>query len=210
MNAIHPSRRIITVSTPQRRKSSETRQKVLSATIALLAERGSTATGLNQIAERSGVSYGSVYNQFRQGKAELIAAAVHQAGTEMATTLHAAFFLCDSLPEACDMIFTYGAVLLERDDFASGCPIGTAAGDGHSIPLVNSSAQEAFEHWEQLVADGAVGFGATPADAARFASTVLSLYEGALLIARVHKTTTPLEHAGMTASAIAADITSAA
>lgn len=196
------------MSEPRRRGSEATRQRVLAATIELLAERGTTGTGLNHVAERSGVSYGSVYNQFREGKDALIAAAIEEAGADVAGALKGVFQQTDSLSSAANIMFAYGAALLESSEFARGCPVGTAASDGHSVADVGEAARTVFDSWRGLIADSALAFGASPSDAQRFASSALSLYEGALLIGRVNRSTDALEHAAAVAADLATQITS--
>lgn len=191
---------------PRRRDSAATRQRILHATVDLLAERGTTATGLNQVVEASGVSYGSVYNQFRDGKDELVAAAIESAGADVSGALAGAFDTSASLAQATTIMFTYGSGLLESSDFASGCPVGTAIGDGHRSPTVRTAAAKSFLDWGMLVEQRAMAFGASETDARRFASVVISLYEGALLVARARRTTAPLEAARDAAVAFAEQV----
>lgn len=198
----------MTTEQPRRRDSQATRERILRATVGLLAERGTTGTGLNQVVEASGVSYGSVYNQFRDGKDSLVAAAIECAGTDVGNALAGAFDASPSLAEATSIMFAYGTGLLESSDFASGCPVGTAIGDGHRSITVRQAAAEIFADWETLVAHRAIGFGASAVDARRFASVVISLYEGALLVARARRTTDPLDAARDTAVALAEQVTS--
>jgi TetR/AcrR family transcriptional repressor of lmrAB and yxaGH operons len=188
---------------PRRRDSTVTRERILDATAGLLAERGTTATGMNQVVEASGVSYGSVYNQFRSGKDALIAAAIESAGTDVSTALAGAFDVSASLEEATELMFTYGAALLESSDFTRGCPVGTAIGDGHRSAAVRTAAATSFTNWETIIEERAIGFGACESDARRFASVAISLYEGALLVARARRTTDPLDAARDAAVALA-------
>lgn len=191
---------------PRRRNSLATRERILDATVGLLAERGTTGTGLNQVVEASGVSYGSVYNQFRDGKDSLVAAAIESAGSDVGRALAAAFDVSATLGEATSIVFAYGAGLLESSDFTSGCPVGTAVGDGHRSTTVRTAAAQSFADWQTLIAQRAIGFGASEVDAAKFASVVISLYEGALLVSRARRTTDALDTARDTAVAIAGEV----
>ncbi len=157
--------------------------------------------------EASGVSYGSVYNQFRDGKDALVAAAIESAGADVSAALTGAFDASTSLAEATAIMFAYGAGLLESSDFASGCPVGTAIGDGHRSATVRTAAATSFSNWEAVVEERAIGFGASESDAGHFASVVISLYEGALLVGRARRTTSPLVAARNTAVALAEQVT---
>lgn len=176
---------------------------MLAATVALLAEHGTTGTGLNQVVAASGVSYGSIYNQFRAGKAALVAAAIERAGDDIELALAAVFDGAESLAVACATMFDYGAAMLAATDYRSGCPVGTAVADGHTIPEVRSASAEAFGRWHALIAERAVGFGATRVSAEEFASAVVSLYEGSLLVARASRSAAAMDAAGATAVALA-------
>ena len=188
---------------PARRRSGETRTRILDAAVALLAERGTTGTGLNQLVESSGVSYGSVYHQFRGGKDELISGAVEWAGTTIGKALEAVFDGSASLADATATMFAYGSAMLTGSDFVSGCPVGTAIGDGHRSDSVRAAAAGSFAAWRDSIERAAIGFGADDDEAHRFASVALSLYEGALLVARAQRSTAPLEHASRAAVGIA-------
>ncbi len=178
-----------------RRSTGATRDRVLVATVALLAERGTTGTGLNQVVEESGVSYGSVYHQFRGGKNALITAAVERAGAEIERALTAVLDDADSLAAGCATMFDYAASMLTASDFRSGCPVGTAVGDGHSVLAVRTASADAFARWTALIVERAVDFGASRRNAEHFASTVVSIYEGSLLVARASHSIAPIDAA---------------
>ncbi|MFK7919931.1 MAG: TetR/AcrR family transcriptional regulator [Ilumatobacter sp.] len=184
------------MSAPRRRSDGvATRRRILDATIALLAERGTTGTGLNQVAAASGVSYGSVYNQFRNGKDELVSEAITIAGSDIGAALEAVFAHSATLAEATATMFHYGAALLTSSDFASGCPVGTAIGDGHRSEAIRDAAVTSFDTWEALIATRAQELGVDEQAGTRFASLAVSLYEGSLLISKARRSTAPIDQA---------------
>jgi TetR/AcrR family transcriptional repressor of lmrAB and yxaGH operons len=158
---------------------------------------------LNQVVASSGVSYGSVYHQFPDGKDALIAAAVELAGSDVDAALTAVLDASESLADGCATMFDYAASLLTTTDFRRGCPVGTSVSDGHGIDVVRDASASAFARWQKIIAIRAVEFGATPSAAERFASAVVSLYEGSLLVARAHQTIEPIEAAKHAAIALA-------
>ncbi|CAN5467074.1 hypothetical protein BH23ACT3_BH23ACT3_13270 [soil metagenome] len=149
------------------------------------------------------MSYGSVYNQFRNGKEALVAAAIERAGGDIELVLAAVLDGAETLAAGCATMFDYAASMLATTDYRSGCPVGTAVGDGHTIPGVRTASAAAFARWQALVAERAVGFGATPMAAEEFASAVVSLYEGSLLVARASHSTAPIEAARAASIALA-------
>ena len=189
-------------------RSSATRRQILDATTELLAERGTTATGFNQIVEASGVSYGSIYHQFSGGKAQLVGAAVEAAGAEIRDASDLALQLTPDLASAAALIFDHGAGLLVASDFRRGCPVGTAIADGHTVDQVRDAAAATFAAWNTVIVDRATALGMSRDDSERFASIVVSLYEGALLVARATRSVEPLGHARATAMQLVEVMTS--
>ena len=67
-------------------KRARTREKLIEATLAVIAERGFAGASLDEIAARAGVTTGSVYSNFR-GKAELVWAAASRRSLRLAPEL---------------------------------------------------------------------------------------------------------------------------
>jgi TetR/AcrR family transcriptional regulator, lmrAB and yxaGH operons repressor len=184
-------------------RGATTRDQVLKTTRDLLAEHGTTGTGLNQIVAASGVSYGSVYHHFAGGKDELIAAAIGFAGDELSIGLVAVLDGSPTLDGAVSTFFAIGAAMLESSGFHRGCPIGTAIADGHDSEPIREAASAVFTTWHVTISDRAVHLGASQQVADQFASAVVALYEGALLVARAAQSTEPMLAASCAASELA-------
>ena len=63
------------------------RERLTSATAALMQRHGVAGTGIAEILAESGVTRRSIYLNFPDGKAELVAAATRAAGDELSITL---------------------------------------------------------------------------------------------------------------------------
>ncbi|MEO1060601.1 MAG: TetR/AcrR family transcriptional regulator [Actinomycetota bacterium] len=165
-------------------RSADTRRRILDATRRLLAESGTTGTGLKQIVAASGVAYGSIYHQFPTGKDELVAAAIEDAGDDLGALIAHVFDTNDSFVAAARAMFDLGGQLLVGTDFRQGCPIGTATADGHLVEPVRAAGEAAFASWIATIARNAERHGVPAAEAERLATAILALYEGGLLVAR--------------------------
>ena len=165
-------------------RSEATRRRILDTTRRLLAESGTTGTGLKQIVAASGVAYGSLYHQFPDGKDALVAAAIDAAGDDLGALIARIFAGDESFTDATRSMFGLGRQLLEATGFRQGCPVGTATADGHLIEPVRAAGEAAFGRWTGIIAEGAVRHGIAESDATALATAILALYEGGLLLAR--------------------------
>ncbi len=173
----------------------DSRTRLLDATTALLADRGYHGTGMKDILAASGAVAGSLYHHFPGGKDELAAACVRRAAEDVAARIEHA--LASRPPaEAVDVFYAASAATLRESAFRNGCPVGTPAAETTTLAEPMTSAVcEAFAGWEAAIARGLLAHGWSEADARGTASLLLSLYEGALLIARAEHSTAPLEAA---------------
>jgi len=85
---------------------------------------------------------------------------------------------------------------LEQSGYREGCPIATTAleiaarSDG-----LGAATRGAFQKWENAINRGLERFDTIPDDADSTATSVLSLLEGALLLARTHRSLEPTPRA---------------
>lgn len=188
---------------PQRSgRASATRERLLAAAEELLSSHGSHGAGLNEVCARSGVAYGSLYHQFPHGKNELVAASVRRSGGAIGDLLDAVLDQM-SLEEAVEAMFAHGVATLEGSDYERGCPVGTPAAGGGSEEL-REAAGEVFARWSKAIARAARNGGRSRRSADELGSVLVSLYEGAMLLARTERSTQPLRRAAAVASRLAA------
>lgn len=181
-------------------RADATRERLLLATEELLAERGSHGAGLNEVCARSGVAYGSLYHQFPKGKSDLVSTCVRRSGANIADLLEAVLAQMP-LIDAVAAMFANGIATLERSAFGRGCPIGTPAATSDDDAL-RAAAAEVFVRWRKAIAKSARREGCSTRAADDLASSLVSLYEGSLLVARTEQSIRPLRAAAAAAAVL--------
>ncbi len=157
-------------------------------TAALLRRHGVHGTGIAEVLARSGTARQSIYQHFPGGKAELVVAATRRAG-EFIVDLSD-----DDDPHAhVDARIDWWIGQLERHDYALGCPIAAAALAGPDSPTIVAAASEVFDDWTERFASLLIAAGADPEAATSLARFQLSAMEGAIMLARARRSTTPLD-----------------
>jgi AcrR family transcriptional regulator len=165
------------------------RDRLTSATAVLMQRHGVAGTGIARILETSGVTRRSIYLNFPGGKAELVAAATRFAGDELSVTIRE---LVDTPDPVGAFARMWGTVLLSTD-FEGGCPIVAAACSGDEAPEAAAAAAEVFATWGTLLAERLVRDGITADAAQSLSTTIVASMEGAVILARAARSTTPLE-----------------
>jgi TetR/AcrR family transcriptional repressor of lmrAB and yxaGH operons len=172
------------------RKGDETRARLLDATQELIESGGYFNAGLNQVLAQSNAPRGSLYFHFPYGKDQLVGEAVTRAGAEITTLLRT--LEADS---SADLVIKVLGLLGDRlvaSNWTSGCPVATV---GLEMAAANDSLQAVcsavYADWEQALR--ARLRAEAYADPEALATTILCVIEGALLLARVHRSRQPLE-----------------
>jgi len=182
----------------------DSRTRLLDATTTLLADRGYHGTGMKDILEASHVVAGSLYHHFPGGKDELAAACVTRASREVGARIEANL-AAHPLVDAVRTFYEAAAAGLVASDFRSGCPVGTPAAETCTLAAPMASAvSAAFTDWQGALTRGLLAHGWPEDEAGSAASVLLSLYEGALLVARAERSTAPLDVAARHSCAIVA------
>lgn len=163
------------------------RERLVEATITSLRRVGVAGTGIAGVLTDSGTARQSIYQHFPGGKAELVAAAVREAGA----------FMSRETPQdphaAVDDRIDWWVRQLQRHDFALGCPVAAAALAGPDSPAVTGAAADVFAQWAERHAERLVAAGADPEAAAVLGRFQISAIEGAIMTARALRTTAPME-----------------
>lgn len=160
----------------------------------LLSRRGYNGMGLKAVSEAAGLPFGSIYHHFPGGKEEIAAAAVSGVGRVVGDLL-ATLFSSSPTPEvALRAMFEFMAQRLERSDWTAGCSVGTPAQDGPSdSEAVRLACDDALGRMVTAIAGGLAVHGVPRPAADALATTVIAAYEGATLMARVQRSTEPLD-----------------
>ncbi|MGH3674757.1 MAG: TetR/AcrR family transcriptional regulator [Mycobacterium sp.] len=160
------------------------RAALLGTAARLFRRQGYAATGVNQILKTADVKAGSLYHHFPDGKQELAAAVVDDAGGDIERLLRRFLESDSSVADIVDGWIDLLAVQLTSDP-RDGCPIEPIATESvNASPQVRDAAARAFAGWSAAVADRLRADGWPGADADQTALAVIALIEGALMLSR--------------------------
>ena len=165
---------------------------VVSAAL-LMRERGARSTAIADVLEHSGAPRGSAYHYFPGGREQLLCEAVD----------YAAAYVADAIAEASSAVAMLDVAVrfyrngLLDSDFKAGCPVMAVAVEaGDPDPRTAAAvrhAAEAFERWNQLIAQRLIADGVGRAKAHDLATLVIAGLEGALVLARAAGDVAPLD-----------------
>ena len=160
-------------------------------TAKLLRRQGYHGTGLNQIVAEAAAPKGSMYFHFPGGKEQLVAEAVAAS----AAYLDAALLACErpTALESLDVYIAEAASVLERSDFADGCPIATVVLEvGPRSSLIGDACADAVEVLLSRVAGWLERDGFSAETARQRAQLVYAAIEGTLMFAKARRSSEPL------------------
>ncbi|GAA1957766.1 TetR/AcrR family transcriptional regulator [Amycolatopsis minnesotensis] len=175
----------------------DTRTRVLEAAGQLFRRQGYTGTGLKQIAAESRAPFGSIYHFFPGGKEQLADDVIRVSGPEYGQLV---LSLLNGVPdplEALDSAFRMAAERLAATDYADACPIATIALEVASTnETLRTATADVFAGW---IAGATAWFGRFVPDEERaktLAYAMISMLEGAFVLARAARSGEPLLAAG--------------
>ena len=176
-------------------KGERTKKKLVDATASLLRRQGYHATGLSDIVEESGAPRGSLYFYFPDGKDELACAALEASGIEWRDRVEAAVAEAKDIGSSIGAVITLLADDLEASNWQNGCPVAAVALESPSKKVREAVAAH-YATWQSTVTDRLAAFGLAKPVAAQLATVALAAIEGALLLAKVHRSREPLVTVG--------------
>jgi TetR/AcrR family transcriptional repressor of lmrAB and yxaGH operons len=178
------------------------RAALIDSAATLFRRQGYAATGLNQILEDAGVKPGSLYHHFPQGKQQLAAAVVDNAGSGIERLLRRFLATGRSVADIVDRwidLLVAGLAGDQRD----GCPIEPIATESvNASGLVREASAGAFKSWCAAIEERLRADGWSESEANRVAIAVISLIEGALILSRISGDASALEAAKPAARAL--------
>ena len=177
-------------------KPTDSKEKTLVAAARLFRRQGFHGTALQDILAAGGAPRGSLYFHFPGGKEEIGEAALTMAGEATRQGIARAAEASESTEIFLTRLARRMASDLEESAFNDGCPIATTALETSAqSKTLGAATRNAFQSWEREIARGLERFGIAADDAQGMATMVLSLLEGALLLARTYRDPKPLERA---------------
>ena len=191
------------------RDRKKTRERLLDATVDLLRTQGPTATGTQEILARADAPQGSFYFHFPDGKDQLVAEALDRAAAATAEAIVGA--LQDqsiAMRSRVETLFRSVAEALAADDYRLGCAIGATVLEASStLPAFRRLTEAAFASWRSVLTKYLLAEGIAAARADVLADDVIVGLEGATMLARARRDTSPLIQTGiMLATVIDADV----
>ncbi|MFJ8107640.1 TetR/AcrR family transcriptional regulator [Streptomyces sp. NPDC096132] len=176
-------------------RKSDSRERMVLGAAALLGEYGAGATSVDRVLAHTGAPRGSVYHHFPGGRAQLIDEAVARAGDYIAGLIDAAT-RADDVTEAIDAFFALWRNRLVDSDFRVGCPIvAVAVETNDDAPQLVRAAAEVFARWREALAALFLRHGLPEGRSRRLAAFVIAAVEGAVIMCRAERSTTPLDDA---------------
>ena len=178
-------------------RKSDTRQRMVHATVRLIRRHGLHGTGLQQVLAESSAPRGSLYFHFPDGKQQLTVEAVRYAASRITARLKTIVEEGATPSETVRLLFDSYAAWVERTEFAEGCPIAGVALDlAPGWEQAQQACAEAAEEWTRVLAAAFESAGTAEADSQARAALVLSALEGALVLARAQRSAQPMRSAG--------------
>ncbi|MEV0697067.1 TetR/AcrR family transcriptional regulator [Saccharopolyspora sp. NPDC050389] len=176
-------------------RKSDSRERMLTSTEALLREHGATATTIDRVLAHSGAPRGSVYHHFPGGRTQLIDEAVTLAG-ESITGLIETAAQADDPVVVIDAFFALWRDRIVASDFRAGCPIvAVAVETNDDAPQLARSAAAVFARWQEALVDLFRRHGLPEERGKRLAAFVIAAAEGAMVMCKAEKSAAPMEAA---------------
>ena len=167
---------------------------MIAVTSDLLRSRGFHGTSLKAILGASGAPRGSLYYYFPGGKEELVLEAL--LGQVRRITRGLSEILRSAPDPVAGVRAYYGAAAreLEESEFHLGCPVAPVILDALSgSDTLEEACRDALAEWEEILGRNFDRAGMAPERAASLAALAVSALEGAMLVARAHRETTPID-----------------
>ncbi|QIY96561.1 TetR/AcrR family transcriptional regulator [Streptomyces sp. S1D4-11] len=174
--------------------STPSRERIVAGAADMISRRGLNGTSIRDLAKHAKAPLGSTYHYFPEGKQQLATEAVQYADAAVARILRKEL---DAGPVAglhAFLALWRGIVL--ASDFRAGCPVLAVAVEeppADETPPALVAATEAFDRWEQLLAEALREHGAAPGQAPGLATLVVASVEGAIAMCRAKRSMEPLD-----------------
>jgi len=186
------------------------RDRLVAATVALLARQGYEATTVNGIAAEGSAPMGSFYFHFPGGKEEIGVAALRLGAQRFAERLTEVLDEQSSIEDALAGCAHWLADELTASEWADGCPIAATALESVTrSAALRAAAAEGFDLWVDVIGRRLRAAGLSAETATELAANTLALIEGAELLARAQASPLPLHRAASALRTLASAATAA-
>lgn len=173
--------------------TTDTRARMITSAALLLREHGVAGTSIPKVLAHSQGPRGSVGHHFPGGRTELITEALTWAGSLVTDALTKRRAAGATGAELFTFVCDFYAKQLTSTDFAAGCPVGAAAQEAFDDPDLGPVIARIVASWTDALADALVADGRARSDADDLALLCVSSIEGAILVARLERSTRPID-----------------
>ena len=182
-------------------RAAEHRDNLVATAVRLFRRQGYAATGLQQLLEESGAPKGSLYHYFPGGKEDIAAAAVERAGAQVSEMIGELAAKHRSPAGFVKAYVRRYADWMEESGYRSGCPIATTLLEmSPDSEAITRAGLEAIRDWVARIAEVLGRDGTSPRLARQEAESLVAALEGALVLARVTRSTAPILNVGAIAA----------
>jgi TetR/AcrR family transcriptional regulator, lmrAB and yxaGH operons repressor len=176
--------------------SAPTRNRMIEATVAALQRHGVAGTSFTEVLRDSGAARGAIYHHFPGGKAQLVAEAAARNGEDVRA--HLAELPADSPHAVVTAFLDTIRPVVRASATGGGCAVAAVTVDtslSADDPGLRQVAATAFSSWSDQLAERLAAAGVDPAEAADFATMLITLLEGAHVLSRAAGDLEPFEQA---------------
>ena len=167
-----------------------TRDRLLVATMQLLARQGLAGTGIKQILEQADAQFSSLYHHFPGGKEELAAEALRAAGAHYQGLVEAVWDDGVNVVRSIRAVFEGAAQALVDSGYEDVCPIGTVATEvANTNENLRTAVAEIYGSWVASAQKRLREAGLSRRHAEKMALTIVTLLEGAFVLCRATQST---------------------
>lgn len=176
-------------------RSTDSRERMIEASIALMRGSGLSGAGINEIVRESGAPKGSVYHFFPAGKLQLATEALDTYAERVQAFLEATLASRSTPADKVNALFEAFARRAEEGGFQSSCAVGTVCLDLNPESAgLRQVLERALDAW---IAQIARHFDLGDAVQARsFAGLLMTAIEGAYIRARAEASSRAFREAG--------------
>lgn len=175
-----------------------------------MEQQGARATTIDAVISDSQAPRGSVYYYFKNGRTDMIKAAMGVADDQMMEMIHQSFTGQKDLPAAVEAFFDNWGAYVSKNDFKNGCMATALAVEGHSLEEdLQQLDRQTFTQWQDELVKSITAYGLAAKQAQSLATMILASGEGAVILSRVSHSLLPMQQVAHQVSSLAQKSTQA-
>ncbi len=174
-----------------------TKRKILTVAEELFRRQGYRGTSVKDVTSTAGVTIGSVYHFFPEGKQQLAEEVIRTSGAAYLELWEAIADEAGDVARGVRHFFDGAADVLASTDFVDICPIGSIAREVASTDdVLRRACADVFASWERSFARRLRAAGVGASTARSLATIVVASLEGGFVLARSARDPEPLRVVG--------------